>query len=180
MGSGPCGFGNRGRGLFCFGSSHRISDSNPCGYSVWIPGGGQFHLSDWPRGSFLVTRCGRQPCARLAPQAYLLLSSSSSRHRGPYLPVGRLALVCLFFSPIRIKRPSFGSLRIRDIRKACFGFMAIEAATTIYYRCDIILLERLGGDPASVGYYAAAYRFLDGITLLAAPLGIIWFRKLSC
>ena len=87
-------------------------------------------------------------------------------------------LLCLFFSPIRIKRPSFGSFRIRDIRKACFGFMAIEAATTIYYRCDIILLERLGGDPALVGYYAAAYRFLDGITLLAAPLGIIWFRKL--
>jgi len=29
-----------------------------------------------------------------------------------------------------------------------------------------------------VGYYAAAYRFLDGIVLLAAPLGIIWFRKL--
>ena len=62
--------------------------------------------------------------------------------------------------------------------KACLGFMAIEAATTVYYRCDIILLERLVGDPALVGYYAAAYRFLDGITLLVAPLGIIWFRKL--
>lgn len=87
-------------------------------------------------------------------------------------------LLCLFLSPRRIARPLFGSFRIRDIRKACFGFMAIEAATTVYYRCDIILLERLVGDPALVGYYAAAYRFLDGIILLAAPLGIIWFRKL--
>ena len=87
-------------------------------------------------------------------------------------------LLCLFLSPRRIVRPSFGSFRIRDIRKACLGFMAIEAATTVYYRCDIILLERLVGDPALVGYYAAAYRFLDGITLLVAPLGIIWFRKL--
>ena len=56
--------------------------------------------------------------------------------------------------------------------------MAIEAATTVYYRCDIILLEQLVNNPALVGYYAAAYRFLDGIILLAAPLGIIWFRKL--
>jgi len=87
-------------------------------------------------------------------------------------------LLCLLLSPRRIARPSFGSFRIRDIRKACFGFMAIDAATTVYYRCDIILLERLVGDPALVGYYAAAYRFLDGIVLLAAPLGIIWFRKL--
>lgn len=87
-------------------------------------------------------------------------------------------LLCLFLSPEKIARPSFGGFRIRDVRKACFGFMAIDAATTVYFRCDIILLERLVGDPALVGYYAAAYRFLDGIVLLAAPLSIIWFRKL--
>jgi len=55
--------------------------------------------------------------------------------------------------------------------------MAVDAATTLYYRCDIILLERLAGS-ATVGYYAAAYRFLDGFVILAAPLGIVWFRKL--
>lgn len=55
--------------------------------------------------------------------------------------------------------------------------MAIDAATTVYFRCDIILLERLA-EPAAVGYYAAAYRFLDGIVLLTAPLSVIWFRKL--
>jgi len=87
-------------------------------------------------------------------------------------------LLCLFLSPQRVPRPLFGSFSIPGIRKACFGFMAIDAATTVYYRCDIILLERLLNDPALVGYYAAAYRFLDGIVLLAAPLGIIWFRKL--
>jgi len=56
--------------------------------------------------------------------------------------------------------------------------MAIDAATTIYYRCDILLLKHLSQDAAQVGYYAAAYRFLDGIVLLAAPVGVIWFRKL--
>ena len=87
-------------------------------------------------------------------------------------------LLSLFLSPRRVVSPSLGGFSTRGIRGACFGFMAIDAATTVYYRCDIILLERLIGDSTLVGYYAAAYRFLDGIVLLAAPLGIIWFRKL--
>jgi O-antigen/teichoic acid export membrane protein len=86
-------------------------------------------------------------------------------------------LVCLFFSPRRIPRPIFNGFRIWDVRKACIYLMSIDAATTVYYRCDIILLERLT-EPTLVGYYAAAYRFLDGFVLLATPLGIIWFRKL--
>ena len=56
--------------------------------------------------------------------------------------------------------------------------MAIDAATVVYYRCDIILLEYLTGNSAEVGYYSAAYRFLDGIVLMAMPLRVIWFRKL--
>jgi len=86
-------------------------------------------------------------------------------------------LLCLLLSPQPIPRPLFGGFRVQNIRNACFYLMAIDAATTVYYRCDIILLERLV-EPALVGYYAAAYRFLDGIVLLAAPLGIIWFRRL--
>jgi len=86
-------------------------------------------------------------------------------------------LLCLLLSPLRIPRPLFDGFRVRDIRDSCFYLMAIDAATTVYYRCDIILLER-AVEPAVVGYYAAAYRFLDGVVLLAAPLSIIWFRKL--
>lgn len=87
-------------------------------------------------------------------------------------------LLSLFLSPRPLARPLFGGLGVRDIRRACFGLMAIDAATTVYYRCDIILLEHITGNPALVGHYAAAYRFLDGIVLFAAPLGLIWFRKL--
>ncbi|MCF8142839.1 MAG: oligosaccharide flippase family protein [Deltaproteobacteria bacterium] len=86
-------------------------------------------------------------------------------------------LVCLLLSPRPVPRPLLGGFRIRDIRKPCMYLMAIDAATTVYFRCDIILLERLA-EPALVGYYAAAYRFLDGVVLLAAPLSVIWFRKL--
>ncbi len=87
-------------------------------------------------------------------------------------------LLSLLLSPMRLERPRFDGFGFHDIRRACFGFMAIDAATTIYYRSDIILLAHVTGDSAEVGYYAAAYRFLDGIVLFAAPLGLIWFRKL--
>lgn len=87
-------------------------------------------------------------------------------------------LLALWLSPIQIARPTFGSFGSKGIWRACLAFMAINAATTIYYRCDILLLKHLSQDAAQVGCYAAAYCFLDGIVLLAAPVGVIWFRKL--
>ncbi|MFO7985634.1 MAG: oligosaccharide flippase family protein [Desulfatiglandaceae bacterium] len=87
-------------------------------------------------------------------------------------------LASLFMSPIKWARPLFGGFGQRGVRRACLGFLVIDAATTVYYRSDIILLEHLSTGSAVVGQYAAAYRFLDGIILFAAPLGLIWFRKL--
>jgi O-antigen/teichoic acid export membrane protein len=87
-------------------------------------------------------------------------------------------LICLFLSPVPLPKPSFDGFRIPDVRRACLGFLAIDAATVVYYRCDIILLEYLTGNSAEVGYYSAAYRFLEGIVLMAVPLRVIWFRKL--
>ncbi|EFK08077.1 polysaccharide biosynthesis protein [delta proteobacterium NaphS2] len=86
--------------------------------------------------------------------------------------------VCLFFSPVPVQKPAFGGFRLKDIRSACLGFIAIDAATVIYYRCDIILLEYLTGNSSEVGYYSAAYRFLDGILLMIFPLRLVWFRTL--
>lgn len=87
-------------------------------------------------------------------------------------------LLALWLSPVQIPWPAFRILGHKGIWRACLAFMAIDAATTIYYRCDILLLKHLSQDADQVGYYAAAYRFLDGIVLLAAPVGVIWFRKL--
>lgn len=86
--------------------------------------------------------------------------------------------VCFFFSPVPLQRPVLGGFSLKDIRNACWGFIAIDAATVIYYRCDILLLEYLTGNSAEVGYYSAAYRFLDGILLMTFPLRLVWFRKL--
>ena len=86
--------------------------------------------------------------------------------------------ISLFFSPVSHVVPRFGALCHREIRRATFSLMAINIATTLYNRCDILLLEHLTGDAAQVGGYAAVYRVLDGIILLASPFSWIWFRKL--
>nr|WP_279343538.1 oligosaccharide flippase family protein [Fundidesulfovibrio terrae] len=64
------------------------------------------------------------------------------------------------------------------IYKSCGAFLLISAATTIYFKSDIILLTRLTGDNAAVGQYAAAYRLIEAAVLFAAPLAQIFFRKL--
>lgn len=75
-------------------------------------------------------------------------------------------------------RPVLGGLMGGGVLRACLAFMVVDAATTLYYRVDIILLEHMGHGGAELGQYAAAYRFLDGVVLLAAPLGAVWFRIL--
>jgi len=62
--------------------------------------------------------------------------------------------------------------------KSCGAFLLISAATTIYFKSDIILLTQLTGDPAEVGQYAAAYRLIEAAVLFATPLSQIFFRKL--
>ncbi len=66
----------------------------------------------------------------------------------------------------------------RDVYGPCAAFLCISAATTIYFRCDVILLRQLTDDPAVVGNYAAAYRLIEGVILLATPLAHIFFRRL--
>ncbi len=66
----------------------------------------------------------------------------------------------------------------RDVYAPCAAFLCISAATTIYFRCDIVLLRQLTPDPAEVGNYAAAYRLIEGVVMLATPLAHIFFRRL--
>ena len=86
--------------------------------------------------------------------------------------------VALLLSPMPLAKPEFAGFRIKDIRRACVGFIGVEAVTIIYSRSDIILLKYFSDCPEQVGYYAAAYRFLEGIALLSGPLSFIWFRNL--
>jgi O-antigen/teichoic acid export membrane protein len=57
-------------------------------------------------------------------------------------------------------------------------FGALMAGFALYYRIDMVLLEWLVG-AREVGLYAAAYRFLDAVILLAAALGGPLFPRLA-
>lgn len=74
------------------------------------------------------------------------------------------------------RRPSFNFHP--GILRACLAFVLIDAATAIYFRSDIIMLAHLGSGEAAVGNYAAAYRLLEGVVLLAMPVAHIAFRGL--
>ena len=88
-------------------------------------------------------------------------------------------MLCLaVFAPVKLPLPRFQGYTFKAVRGPCLAFLVVDAATTVYYKCDIILLQHLSDSQAVVGQYAAAYRFLDGVVLLAAPLGAIWFRDL--
>jgi len=102
-------------------------------------------------------------------------------HPGPLavlvgLLVGQaLALATPFARPLL----TVPRLRLRrDVYAPCAAFLCISAATTIYFRCDIVLLRQLASDPAEVGNYAAAYRLIEGVIMLATPLAHIFFRRL--
>ena len=65
-----------------------------------------------------------------------------------------------------------------DILRSCAAFLTIDAATAIYFRSDIVLLRHLVEDVDQVGYYAAAYRLLEGVILFMTPVAHIVFRSL--
>ncbi len=63
------------------------------------------------------------------------------------------------------------------VYRAAAGFLWIDLATCLYRRSDIVILHR-AVSPAEVGQYAAAYRLFDGVLLLAAPVALLFFRRL--
>jgi len=90
--------------------------------------------------------------------------------------LGLLAAFSLPYARRMWQKPSFHfSL---DIYSPSLSFLVIGAATTIYFKVDIILLRYLGIETAWVGYYSAAYRLLEGMVLLVTPVAHLCFRQL--
>ena len=75
-----------------------------------------------------------------------------------------------------VARPAFSDAP--RLLRVCLPLLTIEAATAIYFRSDIVVMELLGVAPADIGQYAAAYKVLEGAGLFLAPLSQIWFRDL--
>ncbi|NCO61021.1 MAG: hypothetical protein COZ70_03650 [Deltaproteobacteria bacterium CG_4_8_14_3_um_filter_51_11] len=65
-----------------------------------------------------------------------------------------------------------------SLYKPVLALIIVDAATTIYFRIDMILLERMGTSLGMVGLYAAAYKVIEGFSLLISPPAQIFFRKI--
>jgi len=66
-----------------------------------------------------------------------------------------------------------------DTFRTSLIFLSINAATVLYFKSDIIVLNYLHDDLSEVGQYAAAHRLLEGIILVMTPVADIAFRSLQ-
>ncbi|MGB9713140.1 MAG: polysaccharide biosynthesis C-terminal domain-containing protein [Dissulfurimicrobium hydrothermale] len=62
--------------------------------------------------------------------------------------------------------------------RAAVFLLWIDLATVVYFRSDMLLLKVIGVPAWEIGQYAAAYRFIEAIILLATPISLLIFRKL--
>lgn len=85
--------------------------------------------------------------------------------------------LCLVIAWRHLPTPKLKGLQRSPLISACASIVFINASTTLYHRLDIIMLEAMKG-AETVGIYAAPYRFLDGLILLATPVSAVLFRHL--
>jgi hypothetical protein len=76
-------------------------------------------------------------------------------------------------------KPLFKPLFSKEINlyRTLLPLIWIDLATTIYFRSDLIILKILNISDSDIGQYAAAYRLIEAVILIAMPISIIIFRK---
>lgn len=62
--------------------------------------------------------------------------------------------------------------------RAAVFLLWIDLATVVYFRADMLLLNSMGVATGEIGQYAAAYRFIEALILLAMPVALLVFRRL--
>lgn len=62
--------------------------------------------------------------------------------------------------------------------RAAASLLWIDLATVVYFRADMLLLNSMGVATSEIGQYAAAYRFIEALILLATPVSLLVFRRL--
>jgi O-antigen/teichoic acid export membrane protein len=88
-----------------------------------------------------------------------------------------LAFARILAGPARVER---GAARggVAAMARQALPFGLLITGFALYYRIDMVMLEWMMG-PREVGFYAAAYRFLDVVIVLAASLNGPLFPRLS-
>lgn len=64
------------------------------------------------------------------------------------------------------------------IYRTTIPLLWIELATVIYFRSDMIMLKWMGVPDDSIGQYAASYRLVEAVILLANPVAILLFMHM--
>ena len=89
--------------------------------------------------------------------------------------LGALTVNLLFLFGLKY-RPS---LKFRPrLYKVVLPLLWIDLATAVYFRSDIMMLQWLGVHQEQIGQYAAGYRLIEAVILIANPVGILLFRHI--
>ena len=87
------------------------------------------------------------------------------------------SIICVLVFPYGLNgRPSIEYQM--SLYRITLPLLWISLATAIYFRSDMIMLQWLGVPEAKIGQYAAAFRLIEAVILLANPLAIILFRRM--
>lgn len=135
-------------------------------YSAWLKGAGEFRReAHWQLlGRFLSALLIIATLLLNGPAPAALFTAWASGLLLAWLLVG-------------LRAPPYPALPNTVLYAKSLSFAAVDLATLVYHRADVILLFALS-DAAQVGRYAAAYRLYDGVLLLAAPLALLLFRRM--
>jgi O-antigen/teichoic acid export membrane protein len=88
---------------------------------------------------------------------------------------GSLAAV-LFWPHGQARRPRL-EWHPEAYRAAAF-LLWVDLATLVYFRADMLLLDAMGTPATEIGHYAAGYRIIEALILLATPASLLVFRAL--
>jgi O-antigen/teichoic acid export membrane protein len=64
------------------------------------------------------------------------------------------------------------------IYRSVAALLTIDVATLIYFKIDIVMLKHIEGTLDQVGFYAAAFRILEGVMFILFPFASVFFREL--
>lgn len=136
--------------------------------SAMLRGEGRFSLdAGW--------QMGHRTISAVCIVVVIVLGFHSSWHILAAWALGAITANLIF--PLGLKcRASF--VFRPGLYKVVLPLLWIDLATAVYFRSDMMMLQWLGMPQERIGQYAAAYRLIEAVMLLAGPVAILLFRHM--
>ena len=87
------------------------------------------------------------------------------------------SIICVLIFPYGLNGKPLFKFQM-SLYRTTLPLLWISFATAIYFRSDMIMLQWLGVSQDEIGQYAAAFRLIEAVILLANPLAILLFRRM--